>query len=51
MLIANCDCTVRRDVREEGGQGEERDHNLSSSDQEHLSFSTGTTKLLILPPH
>lgn len=45
------DCTVKREVGEDGGWNEEKDHNLSSSDPECLSFSTVITTLLILLPH
>lgn len=34
MLPANSDCTVKEEVGEEGRQGEGRDHNLSSSNEE-----------------
>lgn len=42
MLIANSDCTVKKEAGEEGQQGEERDHNLSSSNEEHLFFLAGS---------
>lgn len=42
MLTANSDCTIKKEVGEVGGRGEERDHNLSSNNEEHSFFLAGS---------